>query len=117
MGFQMEVCGVPDVNVKLLMQIAELRGFDSTDPECVRMLWRVLQEDFTAKERTKFLEFVWARARLPAERTVPFVIKKKKAGPSDSGDPDLYLPSAKTRFFELELPEYSSAEILSEKLK
>jgi len=79
--------------------------------------WDVL-ESFNQEERRAFLRFAWAQERLPAndqefERTrTRFLIKQF----SGIGDPDQAFPKADTCFFNLMLPEYSSSEILRERL-
>merc|ERR1711964_801748 len=81
--------------------------------DSVQYLWSVLEEDFSPKQRSKFLEFVWAKARLPSMSRISrtFQIIKK-----EFDNPDIYLPSARTCFFELTLPEYSSRDVMREKL-
>ena len=82
------------------------------DDTFVRYFWRVM-ESFSDDERSKFLKFVWGRTRLPKEGdegwTRPFKISPKTGG-------DEKLPIAHTCFFQIELPEYSSEEVMRRRL-
>lgn len=72
----------------------------------------------TTSERKVFLQFVWARNRLPLKESdfdAPFKIQKDtKPVNKDSGD--YPLPSASTCFFSLTLPDYPEKEMLRQKL-
>jgi hypothetical protein len=108
-------CGNPDVDVELLRRVVEYEGYQEDD-EVIRFFWEVLRE-MSSYERTKFLQFVWARNRLPMKESAfeaPFKIQKDTAGAG--GGADAALPSASTCFFSLTLPEYSSKDILKQKL-
>jgi hypothetical protein len=107
------VCGNPDFDVDLLRRVVEYEGYEETD-SVIQYFWDTLRE-FTNEERRRFLQFVWARNRLPMKESdfdAPFKIQKDSA--NDNGDQAL--PSASTCFFSLALPEYSSQEQLKEKL-
>jgi len=83
----------------------------------VTYFWDVL-ESFTQLERRTFLRFAWAQERLPENdqefiRTRTRFLIKPFAGLTN---PDLAYPKADTCFFQLMLPEYSSAEALKERL-
>jgi len=81
------------------------------------MLWSVLR-DFNQPELRLFLRFVWGQSRLPAT-AAQFVQKFEiidfhwEGGASSI---DLALPKSHTCFFQLELPKYSTREIMREKL-
>lgn len=107
------ICGNPDIDVDLLKRVVEYEGFEATD-SVVEYFWETLRE-FTSGERKKFLQFVWARNRLPMKESdfeAPFKIQKD----SSEQNKDKALPSASTCFFSLSLPEYSNKETLKEKL-
>jgi hypothetical protein len=109
------VCGSPDVDVDMLKRVAEYEGYESDEP-VIKNFWTVLRE-CTSNDRKAFLQYVWARNRLPsrvADFETPFKILKDTANIGSRAD--LALPSASTCFFSLTLPEYSSAEILRRKL-
>ena len=107
------VCGIPDVRVQVLQAIANC----DRDAPHVKWLWEVLEEA-TPEERSEFLQFVWARSRLPATAAMvatPFRIDKAAFVP-EGKDPDAFLPKASTCFFTLNLPAYSSKEVLRQRL-
>jgi hypothetical protein len=106
------ICGNPEVDVDLLRKIVEYEGFEESD-QIIKYFWETLRE-FTNEERKLFLQFVWARNRLPLKENdfdSPFKIQK-----DNTSDGDKSLPSASTCFFSLALPEYSSKKVLKEKL-
>lgn len=108
-------CGSSDVDVELLKQVVEYEGFEETD-KTVDYFWETLR-DLTNDERKQFLQFVWARNRLPlrgSDLDVPFKLQKDTSNTGERADQAL--PSASTCFFSLTLPEYSSQEILKRKL-
>ena len=109
------LCGNPEVDVDLLKRVVECEGYEPTDP-VIEYFWQTLSE-FTHDERKQFLQFVWARNRLPLRESdfeAPFKIQKDTNNVGDKAD--LALPSASTCFFSLTLPNYSSRDILREKL-
>jgi len=106
------ICGSPEIDVGTLRRIVEYEGYQETD-EVIEYFWETLQE-FTNEERKSFLQFVWARNRLPvkeADFDAPFKIQKDNGSDSEQA-----LPSASTCFFSLALPEYKSKAQLKEKL-
>jgi hypothetical protein len=108
-------CGNPDVDVDLLKCVVEYEGYEDTDA-VIGYFWETLRE-ITNDERKKFLQFVWARNRLPMRESdfeAPFKIQKDSVFTGDRADQAL--PSASTCFFSLTLPEYTSQKTLKDKL-
>jgi len=115
-------CGQPDVDVDKLRERATYAGLSESTPH-VLLFWTVLSE-LTHQQRRAFLRFVSGRSRMPAS-AVPGTINGRgleiqplshlRAGQSGTTQ-DGYLPVAHTCFFALELPAYSSAAIMKEKL-
>jgi hypothetical protein len=106
-------CGNPEVDVDLLRRVVEYEGYNESD-DVIQYFWETLRE-LTNDERKTFLQFVWARNRLPTKESdfdAPFKIQRD--GSNNRGDNAL--PSASTCFFSLALPEYSSKEVLKHKL-
>jgi len=104
------VCGNPVIDVETLRKHTVYRGISSGSP-LIKNLWKCL-ESFTHEERRLFLRFVWGRSRLPVSETdwsQQFTIHLLRAG-------DDKLPISHTCFFSLELPDYSSYDILRAKL-
>jgi E3 ubiquitin-protein ligase HERC2 len=105
------VCGTVDVNVDILMEKTEYESCEKDAPHVI-MFWEVLRE-MTPQERTLFLRFVWGRSRLPAGRN----FKRFKITPLSKGsNVDNYLPVSHTCFFQLDLPAYSTKQIMHDKL-
>ena len=109
------VCGNADIDVELLHRVVEYEGYSESD-EVIFYFWEVLRE-MTTTERKLFLQFVWARNRLPLKESdfdAPFKIQRDNKSVGDDGD--YPLPSASTCFFTLSLPEYKEKETLKQKL-
>ena len=105
------VCGAPDIDVDMLISKTEYENISSDDRQ-VQFFWQVLRE-ITPKDRSQFLRFVWGRSRLPAGREFK---RFKVTALNKGGNPDNYLPVAHTCFFQIDIPAYSSKEIMREKL-
>lgn len=116
------MCGNAEIDVDLLQRVVEYEGYEESDT-VLSWFWETLRE-FTNEERKSFLQFVWARNRLPLKETdfdAPFKIQKdtcSKVASTDEEDAKspIALPSASTCFFALSLPEYKSKEELKNKL-
>jgi hypothetical protein len=109
------ISGQKNVDISLLRQCTEYEDI-LPDSKTVIMFWELLEE-FSDEERTLFLRFVWARSRLPTssqESTMNFKLQGSQ-GPAKKF-PDKYLPHAQTCFFSFSLPEYSTKEIMREKI-
>ncbi len=101
----------------------------------VKDFWRVL-ESFNEKERASFLQFSWARSRLPddvADKSKPLDQKSYRmqlaiedigsTGHGSGGKAvttqailDQRLPHSETCFFNVSIPHYSSPDIMRAKL-
>jgi hypothetical protein len=109
------MCGNPDIDAELLRRVVEYEGYNEDD-KVVNFFWEVLRE-MTTSQRKIFLQFVWARNRLPLKESdfdAPFKIQKDTKPVYKDGD--YPLPSASTCFFSLTLPDYPTKEMLREKL-
>jgi hypothetical protein len=105
-----QVCGEREVDLALLRRQTRYSRLRA-DSQLVRWFWRAL-ESYDQKQRESFLRFAWGRSRLPLradEFTHHFVLTAAHGN-------DKTLPSSHTCFFQLDLPEYSSYEILRERL-
>ncbi|XP_074599417.1 E3 ubiquitin-protein ligase ctrip isoform X2 [Brevipalpus obovatus] len=87
------------------------------DSKAIKFLFEVLS-DFNPEDQRKFLQFVTGSPRLPVgglkSLTPPLTIVRKTFEPGEN--PDDYLPSVMTCVNYLKLPDYSSIEVMREKL-
>ena len=76
-------------------------------------------EEFTPDERGLFLQFVWGRSRLPLVDSNAHKLPQEMQVDhmNVSGDPDSVLPTSHTCMFTLHLPRYTTAKVLTEKLR
>lgn len=110
---EIKVCGQAQVNIDLLEKMTEYSGCSPTDANIINF-WKIMRQ-FNNEERSAFLRFTWGRSRLPINEagfTQKFKLQNFTKSP-----PDAYLPVAHTCFFSIELPRYSTLEIMREKLR
>ena len=112
-GKQVEdmACGIADIDVEELKGHSEYQGIDYNG-DVVKNFWEILKE-MSPKDKSLFLRFVWGRSRLPLRKDYR---KFKITGMKKAGNPDSYLPVAHTCFFQIDLPKYSSKEIMKQKI-
>jgi E3 ubiquitin-protein ligase HERC2 len=107
------VCGKADVDVDLLESVTDYSSCAPSDTH-IRHFWQVMRE-FSTEERSALLRFTWGRSRLPLTASAfpqRFRLQSFNKRPADA-----YYPVAHTCFFSLELPHYSSLELMREKLR
>jgi len=112
MDLEILVCGDPRVSVEDLMKHTEYVGGWDADDSHVKRFWRVV-EGFSHEQRSRLLRFVWGRSRLPRGKNWPARFKLTRKGAQIN---DAAMPIGHTCFFQLELPTYSSEEILRTRL-
>ena len=110
---EMLVCGKSIMDIELLKQNSIYRGCTETD-NIPTWFWKILDE-FSAEERAMYLRFVWGRSRLPL--TSKGFTMKHRIEIQHHNNPDVALPTAHTCFFSIEIPKYSSIDIMRDKLK
>ncbi|MCQ2816677.1 MAG: HECT domain-containing protein, partial [archaeon] len=101
-----------DIDIDLLRSFTKYTMDLNENVDRIKWLWEILKE-FEPQEKKKFIKFCWAQDKLPSTKDeyerlqVEFTIKpcvdKKKV--------DIF-PKADTCFFALELPNYSSKEVM-----
>lgn len=108
------VCGEPNLDVDALMAHTVYGdGVSATDRHVV-FFWEVLRA-MDPEDQARYLKFTWGRSRLP-QKGAAFSYQHKIAGFGGPGNPDQALPLSHSCFFTLDLPRYSSAAILRDKL-
>lgn len=116
------VCGKNVVDVDLLKRHTQYggsrtEGYKESSP-VIQMFWQFLRE-LREDEKQKFIKFCWGQERIPANdgdftrNNVRFMIKPEGTKASNQ---DGMLPKADTCFFNFELPNYSSIEIMRQKI-
>eukprot|EP00003_Mantamonas_plastica_P032754 TRINITY_DN905_c0_g1_i1.p1 TRINITY_DN905_c0_g1~~TRINITY_DN905_c0_g1_i1.p1 ORF type:complete len:276 (-),score=92.44 TRINITY_DN905_c0_g1_i1:284-1111(-) len=112
---QERVCGIPDVDLVLLKKVTQYSGH-KPDSEVVQNFWRCM-ESYTPEERQDFLRFVWGRSRMPLtieemnqQQNPRFILSTAVRNSNQA------LPESHTCFFQLDLPAYSTYEIMRERL-
>ncbi|XP_059173399.1 E3 ubiquitin-protein ligase TRIP12-like [Physella acuta] len=112
-------CGnIADVwDVRMLMDCCRPDHGYTHDSQAVKFLFEVLSS-YNNSEQREFLQFVTGSPRLPVggfrSLNPPLTIVRKQ--PEGSDDPDCYLPSVMTCVNYLKLPDYSSIEVMRERL-
>ena len=107
------VCGRREVSLELLRDNTVYGVGYEAGHVVIKRFWKVFG-GLSHEQRQQYLKFVWGRSRLPAsasEFKPPHKINRL-----DRPKPDGAYPSAHTCFFSFDLPEYSSATIMREKL-
>jgi len=109
------ICGQAQIDVKLFKQMTTYSNCSLSD-RSVQIFWDVVKHKMSNSERSKLLQFVWGRSRLPANKQD--FDKKMSILLLDhsGGDPNDYLPVSHTCFFQLDLPKYTDANIMYNKL-
>jgi E3 ubiquitin-protein ligase HERC2 len=109
------VCGDPVIDISLLQSVTTYQNCSASDEHIIHF-WTVLEE-FTEAEKSSFLRFTWGRSRLPLTKEgFSRKLKIEQFTPRGRATQDECLPVSHTCFFSLELPKYSTLEILRDKL-
>ncbi len=104
-------CGEDCVDLDTLRQATVYDGDVKESDSHIQFFWASLEE-LSPEDRAHFVNFCSGRSRLPpsaADYPLPF----KLVGPPTHSEknPDNYLPIARTCFFTLSLPKYTSKEV------
>ncbi len=110
---QAAVCGPRVIDITRLRENTEYDDDLSAEDPHIMLFWEVLAT-FTEAQKSSFLRFVWARPTLPP-KGVEFTQKMRvlsAVGEEAHQYPNNYLPKAHTCFFSLNLPKYTTKEVL-----
>ncbi len=100
------------MDVELLKNHTKLSTDLTETTNKVVWLWEILEE-ISEEDKVKFVKFCWAQERLPSTHEefeklqIGFTIKSYL----DKNRKDVY-PRADTCFFSIELPEYTSKDVM-----
>lgn len=105
------IAGKPDFDPEYFFTRICYSGFGKDED---MMIWlREIIKEWSAEMRTRYIRFCWGRSRLPDPKfDCSHYIYKNYAS-----DPDRRLPNAGTCGFSITYPNYSSKEILKQKLE
>ena len=120
--------GTQDIDVAALQSATRYDGYNADD-DTIKVFWHIARS-FSPEQMRKLLEFVTASDRVPfgGVRTIDFTIQRNGSGDDGVSGPNSAvtsgseltfcqrLPSSSTCFNRLLLPEYSSRELMEEKL-
>ncbi|XP_058850690.1 probable E3 ubiquitin-protein ligase HECTD4 isoform X1 [Acipenser ruthenus] len=123
---ELRTCGLPYINLEFLKAHTMYQvGLMETDPH-IEFFWTAL-EMFTQEELCKFIKFACNQERIPftcpckdgGPDTAHVPPYPMKIAPPDgtSGSPDSRYIRVETCMFMIKLPQYSSLEIMLEKLR
>jgi len=108
---ELRACGSPEIDLDLLKRKTVYKGATATS-QIVKWFWNVMH-GLSKRDRQRFIQFAWARSRLPHDMATNNNIKMNLTFTKTS---DKDLPRAQTCFFLLDMPMYSSEEIMRDKL-
>lgn len=112
------ISGLPTVDIEDLKENTIYKNYSKQSP-VVNWLWEVLEE-LSNSERAEFLQFVTGSSKVPVEGFKALRgnngFQKFQVVKYQLDRPDGRLPQAHTCFFQLDLPEYSSKEVLKQRI-
>lgn len=111
-----KVCGAYEVNIPELKRIARYDSGYSAESKPVKVFWKVFEDMFSEQDRADFLTFVYGQNRLPDNMDI-LEYKFKISRRGTSGDVERALPISHTCYFQIELPEYPTADVCYRQLK
>ena len=115
---EIRVCGKNQIDFELLKRHTTYKNPIVEDSPLIKNFWEVLKE-FSETDQLKFVKFCWGQERLPSSdhaykvNQTRFMIKPITC----KGGQDGMLPRSDTCFFNFELPNYSSKEIMRERIQ
>ncbi|CAF4860740.1 unnamed protein product [Rotaria sp. Silwood1] len=110
------VCGKGEMDVDLLRRNTVYSGRYNQNLPVIQHFWTILRNIFNEEQRKLFLKFVWGRCTLPScddDFETKFFIEPYNQ-PRELIDKTL--PRAHTCTFVLDLPEYSTIDIMYDRL-
>lgn len=117
MELELLISGLPDIDVTDLKANTEYHNYTKDSP-VIKWLWEILHE-FSQEERAEFLQFVTGSSKVPLDgfKALPGMGGVHKFQIHKSFSDTSRLPTAHTCMNQLDLPEYTSKEILYARLK
>ena len=106
------ICGQRTLNFQELKEYCIYANGFNPESQLIKWFWEIVLEEWTDEQRRKLLSFSTGNDRAPVNglKAMKFFIVK------DEVDDDMKLPSSHTCFNQLVIPNYSSKEVLRNKL-
>lgn len=106
------ICGQRTLNFQELKEYCIYANGFNPESQLIKWFWEIVLEEWTDEQRRKLLSFSTGSDRAPVNglKAMKFFIVK------DEVDDDMKLPSSHTCFNQLVIPNYSSKEVLRNKL-
>eukprot|EP00460_Paracercomonas_marina_P001483 EW706253.1.p1 GENE.EW706253.1~~EW706253.1.p1 ORF type:complete len:154 (+),score=61.36 EW706253.1:38-499(+) len=104
-------------DLDLLMDMTQYEGCSKDDAH-IKLFWEMMRTRFTEREYTLFLSFVWGRSRMPVSKETwgDQKFRISNFGGRGRDTPDACMPVSHTCFNHLELPKYSTLDIMTERM-
>lgn len=109
------ICGAPEIDIDYLRTHTDYAAPFSASDAYIESFWSVLAS-WDHGDRRKLIRFVWGRNRLPLKSSDWSQRFRIQPIHSRSSSQDGLLPVSHTCFFSIELPRYSTTEILRQRL-
>ena len=113
--FEVVLCGSPTIDIADWKANTEYQGGLNATSGAGGLFWRVVEHDFDDEQRVRLLQFVTGTARLPAggfKELQGMDGKNKKFKLLGISGGDSEVPRSHTCFNRLDLPKYSSYELM-----
>eukprot|EP00599_Poterioochromonas_sp_BG-1_P017458 CAMPEP_0173167414 /NCGR_PEP_ID=MMETSP1105-20130129/22646_1 /TAXON_ID=2985 /ORGANISM="Ochromonas sp., Strain BG-1" /LENGTH=3503 /DNA_ID=CAMNT_0014088945 /DNA_START=675 /DNA_END=11186 /DNA_ORIENTATION=+ len=110
------ISGLPDIDVDDLRANTDYHGYQPNDPS-IGHFWSIIKS-LSQEDKAQFIQFVTGSSKVPLEgfKALQGADGIKRFNIHKSFGSDQTLPTAHTCFNQLDLPEYSSEEVMRDKL-
>jgi len=111
------VCGSSKIDVEFLKGMTTYDDGITERDAHIQIFWRMMRERFDDRQRAQFLQFTWGRSRLPMNQMEGDRLKIQGFHRAFEQDKiNRALPISHTCFFSIELPKYSTLDIMTERV-
>ena len=108
--------GMTRQDCDMLEKMTSYGGGHNRQTPTIKNFWKMMRDVFSDEQRSQFIRFVWGRSRLPTTQA-DFSQRFSISGHSQAGDdPDKWFPIAHTCGFSIELPKYTTLEVMTKRI-